>query len=327
MILVTGAAGYIGSHFVRKLLKVHAEEKIIAVDNLSSGHKEALPADDRVIFHEADIGDREAMRSLFIGHKVDVVVHFAGSILVAESEKDPLKYYENNVVSTIRMFEAMQEAGVNKIVFSSTCATYGNPLKLPLTEDHPQSPFSIYGETKLMVERILWSLHRTIGFSFIALRYFNASGADESLEIGESHDPESHLIPNVLKTINGKQECLEMYGTDYDTRDGTCIRDYIHVNDLSVAHIAAVDMLRKEKSALGINLGTGFGATVKEVADLCKEISGKDLIIKIFPRRDGDVPCLVADYSLAREKLGWSPSYSLKDIVESAWKWETNRRF
>jgi UDP-glucose 4-epimerase len=327
MILVTGAAGYIGSHFVRQFLSAHADEKVLAVDDLSSGHREALPSSDRVIFANESIGNREAMKQLMLAHKVDVVVHFAGSIQVGESEKNPLKYYENNVVNTIRMFEAMQDAAVSKLVFSSTCATYGTPEKLPLTEDHPQKPFSIYGHTKLMIEEILWSLNRTIGFSFIALRYFNASGADQSMEIGESHDPETHLIPNVLKTITGKQECLELYGTDYDTRDGTCIRDYIHVNDLSTAHVSAVDLLRKQNCAIGINLGTGYGATVKEITDLCKEISGKELKIKVFPRRDGDVPVLVADYSCAKEMLGWSPTYSLKEILESAWKWETNRRF
>lgn len=327
MILVTGAAGYIGSHFVRSYLNASASNEVLAVDNLCTGHRQALPEDKRLHFYQLDIGDFEDMSSILSKHKVEAVVHFAANCYVGESETDPFKYFENNMVKPARLLKAMHANNVSRLVFSSTCATYGMPELLPLTEEHRQSPVNVYGQTKLMVEDMLRALHRTIGLSFVALRYFNAAGADESMEIGESHDPETHLIPNVFRALNGELECLEIFGDDYDTRDGTCIRDYVHVNDLAAAHIAALNLLNTDKCALGINLGTGHGASVREVAEVCVEISGKELRTKICPRRQGDPPVLVADYARAKQLLNWQPTYDLRKIVETAWNWERNRKF
>lgn len=327
MILVTGAAGYIGSHFVRGYLSASPHHQLLAVDDLSTGHREALPDDRRLVFQKLDIGDLEAMKGLLKRHSISAVVHFAGSIFVGESEKAPFKYFENNVVKTLRLLEAMSLAGVSKIVFSSSCAVYGNPEFLPLTEEHRFLPVSIYGQTKLQAEEFLRSLHRTKGLSFLSLRYFNAAGADDSLEIGESHEPETHLIPNVLRAMNGRLDCLEVYGDDYETRDGTCVRDYVHVNDLAAAHMAALELLEREHCGSGINLGTGHGASVREIIELCRQISGRDLKMKVFPRREGDVATLVADYEKASALLGWRPRYELRRIIETAWLWELNRRF
>ncbi len=327
MILVSGAAGYIGSHFLRSYLKAAQKDKVLAVDNLSTGHIESLPEDQRVIFEQADIGDFERIKKLLEKHEVSAVVHFAASCYVGESEQLPFKYFNNNILQSMRLFEAMAAAGVKKLVFSSTCAIYGSPQFLPLTEDHPKAPISVYGRTKHTVENLLFDLNRTAGFSFVALRYFNAAGADPDGQIGESHDPETHLIPNVLKVLNGKSELLEIYGDDYDTADGTCIRDYVHVNDLALAHISALKYLEKQECALGINLGTGKGASVREIVEIARQVSGKELRTKVLPRRPGDPPRLLADYALARDLLGWSPAHDLASLIESAWNWEQNRRY
>jgi len=326
MILVTGAAGYIGSHFLRYFMS-KSSQPVLAVDNLSTGHKEALPKSKQVIFKEADIGDFDLMKNLLMENQVKSVVHFAASCYVGESEQNPFKYYNNNLLQSTRLLEAMDAAGTRKIVFSSSCATYGLPQSMPITETHQQAPINTYGQTKLMVEHILHTLKRTRGFSFVALRYFNAAGADESGEIGESHDPETHLIPNVLRALTGKLDCLEIYGDDYETRDGTCIRDYIHVNDLASAHCAALNLMEEKECGLGINLGTSHGASVKEIIELCTEISGKRPPSKVHPRRPGDPPVLVADYAKAKELLAWSPSYDLTSIIKTAWNWEQNRRY
>ncbi len=327
MILVTGAAGYIGSHFVRTYLNGLEAAQILAVDNLSAGHKEALPNDARLTFVEADIADFTRMKSLMIEHKVEAVVHFAASCYVGESESDPFKYFNNNIVKTTALLESMHAANVKRIVFSSSCATYGEPDEMPITELHPQRPINVYGQTKYIVEQLLQTLNRKIGLAYVALCYFNAAGADGTGEIGESHSPETHLIPNALAALTGENDCLEIYGNDYKTNDGTCIRDYIHVNDLALAHISALQLTKEKPCALRINLGTGHGASVKEVVDLCTEIAGRQIPTKILPRREGDPAVLVADFSLAKKLLDWQPTHDLRSILESAWKWEQNKRY
>lgn len=327
MILVTGAAGYIASHFLRRYLLAAEQNKVVGVDNLSTGHLEALPDDPRFVFYHEDIGNFEQMKAILHKHSVESVVHFAANCYVGESEKEPFKYFNNNVVSTMRLLEAMAEQKVHKLVFSSSCASYGTPQFLPLTELHRQQPINTYGQTKLMVEGVLESLKRSIGLNFIALRYFNAAGADDSFEIGESHEPETHLIPNVLRALNGKIEYLEVYGDDYQTRDGTCIRDYVHVNDLADAHISALELLHKTDCGFGINLGTGYGASIKEIIQIASELFGKEIKTKILPRRPGDPAVLVADYAKAKEILSWSPKYDLASIIKTAWNWELNRRY
>ncbi|MBX9570208.1 MAG: UDP-glucose 4-epimerase GalE [Candidatus Obscuribacterales bacterium] len=327
-ILITGAAGYIGSHFVRRFLKTR-QEKILAIDNLSGGYRPAIPDDEKLVFHQIEIADSTQLNELIRTHEVTALVHFASSILVGESEQQPLRYFKNNVSNTLSLFDSVLSNGIKHVVFSSSCAVYGDPLFMPLTEDHPRNPISIYGQTKLMAEQVLESLHRTLDLSFVSLRYFNAAGADESGEIGEAHVPETHLIPNVLRVLTGQLECLQIYGDDFDTPDGTCIRDYIHVNDLADAHIAALDLLRTSKRKLDehINLGTGAGYSVKEIVDKCQEISGKKVKSLIKPRRAGDPPRLIANYAKAQALLSWQPRYELETILQTAWNWELNRRY
>ncbi|CAN5369371.1 UDP-glucose 4-epimerase GalE [soil metagenome] len=327
MILVTGAAGYIGSHFVRECLRKSPTEQILAVDNLTTGHKQSLPNDTRLSFVEADIGEVNRMKSLLKEHAIEAVVHFAASCYVGESEADPFKYFNNNIVKTTALLEAMDAVDVRRIVFSSSCATYGEPDHLPITESHQQRPINVYGQTKFIIEQLLQTLNRKVGLAYVALCYFNAAGADASGEIGESHTPETHLIPNILATLTGEKEWLEIYGNDYKTRDGTCIRDYIHVNDLAKAHISALEKTKEKSCALRINLGTGYGASVREVVDLCSEVSGKEILVKYLPRREGDPASLVADFSTAQKLLDWQPNHDLKTILESAWKWEQDKRY
>ncbi len=324
-VLITGAAGYIGSHFLRRLLH-KGGVKIVAVDNLTEGHREALPSDSRITFSETDIADLDKMTRLLQDHKVDAVVHFAANAYVGESQEKPFKYFDNNVIGTLNLFKAMDAVGVSKIVFSSSCATYGNPSSYPIDEDHSQNPVSVYGMTKLIVEKALRALAGSKGWSYASLRYFNAAGADDSGDIGESHDPETHLIPLALQTALGKRDCLNVYGEDYQTPDGTCIRDYVHVNDLADAHIQALEKLG-DNAEIIVNLGSSVGASVKEVVRMCEEVSGKKIALKSCPRRFGDAVELAADYKRAREVLGWQPQYDLRRIVETAWRWESNRRF
>lgn len=267
MILVTGGAGYVGSHFLRRLLATDTKYNAIVLDNLSEGHEEALRQLPNLLFVCAGTGDQEALNELFKRHPIDTVVHFAANAYVGESQEKPFKYFKNNVIDSLTLFECMEKHGVRKIVFSSTCATYGIPEYNPIDEGHQQKPVNTYGLTKLMVEQILHSLSQTSGWSYVALRYFNAAGADEDGLIGESHDPEPHLIPRILAAAAHNLPAIEIHGDDYPTKDGTCIRDYIHVFDLADAHIQALKLVQENKASLAINLGTSIGFSVKEVIE------------------------------------------------------------
>lgn len=328
MILVTGAAGYIGSHFVKRFLKTRqSSEKILALDNLSTGHRLAIPESERVVFAECDLQEAEKVSALVTKYGITAAVHFAASCYVGESEQAPFKYYQNNVSNTISLLRVLDDANIRNFVFSSSCAVYGVPSYLPLTEKHDRNPISVYGQTKLITELLLESLNRTRSLSFVALRYFNAAGADEAAEIGESHAPETHLIPNALRVLSGAQANLEIYGDDFDTTDGTCVRDYVHVNDLADAHIAALNLLEGGKIAEFINLGSGDGYSVNEIVAKCAELTGRQLPIIVKPRRQGDPARLVANYDKARRLLSWKPQYNLEKILQTAWNWELNRRY
>jgi len=328
MILVTGGAGYVGSHFVKAYLEHDRQTNIVVIDNLSRGHKEALPKSNRVIFILCEIGDKEAVGKIFSTYAIDSVVHFAAKAYVHESQLDPFGYFRSNVLASIALFELMEKHQVRKIVFSSSCALYGVPNYLPLDEEHPLKPTNVYGLTKLMIEQTLSSLSETLGWRSISLRYFNAAGASDAGEIGESHDPETHLIPNLLKAAKGTTASVMIYGTDYQTKDGTCIRDYVHVSDLASGHVRALAFLTtmKDPEALAFNLGTSIGSSVLEVIEVCEKVSGRKISQQTMPRRFGDSPVLVADASRAKRVLGWKPNYSLKYSVETAWNWELNRQ-
>lgn len=315
-ILVTGGAGYIGSHAVKLFLE-HGHD-VWVYDNLSFGHAAAVPEERLIV---ADLAERERLASVFREKKIEAVVHFAAFAYVGESVEHPYKYYRNNVVNTLTLLETMQACGVNKLVFSSTCATYGTPEKTPITESTPQQPINPYGRTKLMVEWILADAAKAHGLSYAALRYFNAAGADPSGDIGEDHQPESHLIPLVLQTVMGQRPAIHILGTDYPTPDGTCIRDYIHVNDLAHAHLLALEKLEPGKE-LRLNLGTGQGYSVRQVIDICSDITGSPVNFIESPRRAGDPPALVASADEAYKVLGWQPAFpSLHEIIETAWRW------
>lgn len=327
MIMVTGGAGYIGSHFVHSYLKNFPDDKVVVVDNLSEGHEQALPKSDRVIFYRQDVGNVAEITKILTANSVEAVVHFAASCYVGESQKNPPKYFRNNAINGLSLFEAMEQCGVRRFVLSSTCATYGNPKTIPMDESHPQEPINVYGLTKLMLERALAAYSENRGWSYIALRYFNAAGASDDASIGESHDPETHIIPLALQTAIGKRDRVEVYGNDYDTPDGTCIRDYIHVNDLAEAHLQALDLTKTGSIGDAINLGTTHGASVKEIIELCRKISGKQIPANIVARRSGDPPRLVADNRKAARVLNWRPKYDLEAIIRTAWNWEQNRKF
>jgi UDP-arabinose 4-epimerase len=317
-ILVTGGAGYIGSHTAKALAQAGLVP--VVIDSLHRGHQEAVQWGPLI---QADISDRAALDRIFAQYPIQAVLHFAALTFVGESTKSPDLYFRNNTVGTLGLLEAMQAHGVQKIVFSSTCATYGNPLRIPITEDHPQSPVSPYGESKYMVERLLYWLGQSYGLQWVALRYFNAAGADAEGQLGEDHDPESHLIPLVIAAALGLGT-LEIYGTDYDTSDGTAIRDYLHVTDLASAHLAALRYLDAGKTSTAFNLGTGRGHSVREVIAMVEQISGKKVPVREVGRRIGDPPCLVADASKSAELLNWRPRHSsLEEIVQTAWNWKT----
>jgi UDP-arabinose 4-epimerase len=320
-VLVTGGAGYIGSHTAKALARAGYEP--IVLDNFCRGHRWAVRWGPLL---ELDLADRAALDKVFREHRIGAVIHFAAFIAVGESMTAPAVYFRNNLVNTINLLEAMREHSVNRFVFSSTAAVYGDPQRVPLTEDHPQNPVNPYGETKLMVERTLAWFGRAYGLSWTALRYFNAAGADPGGEIGELHDPETHLIPLAIGAANGDIPELHMFGTDYDTPDGTAIRDYIHVNDLADAHLRALERLSRGGASGPFNLGTGHGYSVKQVLSAIERIGGRRVPVKTSPRRAGDAPILVADSSLAAKELGWTPAASLDHIVETAWNWYTTSR-
>lgn len=315
-VLVVGGAGYVGSHTVRLLLAQGHE--VWVYDNLSLGHRESVPA-GRLI--EGNLTDRALLMQVMRDKEIEAVMHFAAYALVGESVQHPAMYYQNNVIATFELLEAMRAVGVWRFVFSSTTATYGQPEKMPISEDTPQNPINPYGFTKLVVERALADYAHAYGFGVAALRYFNASGAASDASIGEDHDPESHLIPIVLQVALGQRPHISIFGTDYPTEDGTCIRDYIHVEDLATAHLAALQKLQPN-SVLQMNLGTGVGHSVQQVIEACRKITRHAIPAVIGPRRAGDPACLIADSSKAQRELNWKPKYvSIESIVETAWKW------
>ncbi len=322
MILVMGGAGYIGSHTVKHLLNNGYE--VVVADNLVYGHKEAV--DSRAKFIHADLLDKVSLDRVFSSYPIEAVIHFAAFAYVGESVQEPQKYYFNNVVGTINLLETMMRYNVKKIVFSSTCATYGEPQYTPINEQHPQNPINPYGRSKLMIEHIFADYERAYGLQHIALRYFNAAGCASDGSIGESHTPETHIIPLVLKAITGERSNIKVFGTDYDTKDGSCVRDYIHVEDLALAHRLAVEKLGIYNGC--INLGTGIGTTVKEIIAAAEKVSGKLCPTEYAPRREGDPAQLFADNKKAKEILGWIPQYiNIEDIIKTAWNWELNRRY
>ncbi|MBU7582949.1 MAG: UDP-glucose 4-epimerase GalE [Nostoc sp. TH1S01] len=306
-ILVTGGAGYIGSHAVLALK--NAGYEVIVLDNLSNGHREIVEEVLQVKLIVGDMSDRPLLDNIFSTHNIAAVMHFAAYIAVGESVTEPAKYYRNNVVGTLTLLEAMLAASINKFIFSSTCALYGVPQFIPLTEDHPQNPISPYATTKWIVEKILSDFDHAYNLKSVSFRYFNAAGADPNGMLGEDHNPETHLIPLVLQAALGKRESIMIFGTDYPTPDGTCIRDYIHVNDLAQAHILGLKYLLEAGESAVFNLGNGSGFSVREVIETAKKITGKDIKIVECDRRAGDPPILVGSSDKARNKLGWHPQY------------------
>lgn len=321
-ILVTGGAGYIGSHVVRDLND--NGYKVIVLDNLSEGHKGSIAGNE---FVQGDINDSEILSNIFPKYKIDAVMHFCAFAYVGESVENPEKYYKNNVSATINLLSSMIKYKVKHFIFSSTCATYGNPVYIPIDEKHPQNPINPYGNSKLMVEKILSDYSNAYGLNYIALRYFNAAGAHPDGKIGESHRLETHLIPLVLKTLTKEKESINIFGDDYDTPDGTCIRDYIHVCDLASAHRSALENLLSGGENKTINLGTGIGVSVKEIIKICEKVTGMKVPATVCARRKGDPPSLVASNGYAKEVLGFSPKFDINETIKTAWEWEQNRRY
>lgn len=320
-ILVCGGAGYIGSHAVVELIE--RGEEVIVVDNLQKGHMDAIWEGAKICL--GDLRDKEFLNRVFSENKIDGVIHFAADSLVGESMEEPLKYYENNVYGTMCLLEVMKENNVDKIVFSSTAATYGEPETVPIKETDSTNPTSAYGETKLAVEKMLKWADKAYGIKHVVLRYFNVAGAHKSGMIGEAHDPETHLIPIILQVALNKREKIFVYGDDYDTPDGTCIRDYIHVMDLVEAHILALKKLDMDMISSIYNLGNGEGFSVKEVIEATRKVTNHHIEAELAPRRAGDPARLIASSEKAMKELGWEPKYDgLEKIIESAWKWHMN---
>ncbi|HEV8157768.1 MAG TPA: UDP-glucose 4-epimerase GalE [Pyrinomonadaceae bacterium] len=317
-ILVTGGAGYIGSVAVEDLRKQN--ESVVVLDNLVYGHRQAI--DSSVAFYEGDIGDESLVQTILSEHEIEACMHFSAFAYVGESVEKPKIYYKNNFVQTLKLLDVLIENDVKKFIFSSTCATYGEPQYVPIDEKHPQFPTSPYGWSKFMVERALADYDAAYNLKYVALRYFNACGASETC--GEDHNPETHLIPLVLFAAQGKRDSISIFGDDYPTPDGTAIRDYIHISDLSQAHLLALEYLRKGGDSEFVNLGNGSGYSVKEVVEAARKITGEKIEAKIAPRRAGDPSRLVADAKKAREVLGWNPQFpEIERIIESAWAWHS----
>ena len=316
-VLVTGGAGYIGSHACKALAQ--AGYTPVAYDNLVYGHEWAVKWGPLEV---ADIADRARLDDVIAKYEPSAVMHFAAYAYVGESVDNPLKYYRNNMAGSLTLLEAMRDNDINKIIFSSTCATYGNPLVVPIAEDHPQNPINPYGASKLMVEQMLADAGSAHGLRSIALRYFNAAGADPDCEIGEEHDPETHLIPLVLDAVVGKRSHVTVFGDDYDTPDGTCIRDYIHVTDLAQAHVMALQSLPNWPVSKAYNLGNGQGFSVKEVIEMAERVAGREIPVEMGERRPGDPPVLIGNAGKIINELGWKPRFAgLEQIIETAWRW------
>ncbi len=326
MILITGGAGYIGSHCVINFLR--ANDEIVIFDNLENGHIETvnkLKTLGKVHFIQGDLKNKSDIENVFKEYKIDCVIHFAGYIEVAQSVEDPSKYYKNNVLGTINLLDVMVENNVKKIVFSSTCAIYGEPQYTPIDENHPKNPINPYGKTKYIIEQILDDYDKAYGLKSIKLRYFNVAGADSEIRTGEWHEPETHLIPNILKSIFDKNRIFKIYGTDYSTPDGTCIRDYVNVEDLTEAHRLAYLYLLKNNKSDCFNLGTEKGSSVKEVFDTVKALTNKEIQVQYEQRRAGDAAVLLANSYKAKELLGWNCKHSLKDSIKTAYLWEKSK--
>ncbi len=316
VVLVTGGAGYVGSHACLALAE--AGYRPVVYDNLSNGHADFVQWGPLEV---GDISDRALLDSVLASYRPVAVMHFAALIEVGESVKDPSRFYANNVGGTAVLVDAAMRAGVRAMVFSSTCATYGDPVRTPMTEDHPQAPLNPYGRSKLMVEQMLADCSELSGFRSVSLRYFNAAGADEQGRIGERHEPETHVIPLTLQTALGQRDRFKLFGDDFDTRDGTAVRDYIHVMDLADAHVRALSYMLDGGKTRSINLGTGVGTTVRELLREIEVVTARAIPLEVTARRSGDAQALVADNRLAREVLGWTPTRSLSDIIRSAWAW------
>jgi len=322
-ILVTGGAGYIGSHAVRELARNGYHP--ISIDNLSKGHEKAVLDGD---FIKGDIADEKLLESIFQEHSVDAVMHFAALCEVGESIENPRLYYEQNVVNSLTLLGVMLRHGVRKFILSSTCATYGDPRRNPIDEAHPLQPMNPYGESKLMVERVLREYDRAYGLSFVSLRYFNAAGASLDVQLGESHDPETHVIPRILKVTTGELMKFQVFGDDYPTSDGTCVRDYIHVLDLASGHVMAYQWLCEGRDSEVFNLGTGQGLSVMELVEAARKLTDREIPLEVSDRRTGDPSHLVANPGKAHQMLGWKPEHSaVETILSTAWAWEQDRRY
>jgi UDP-glucose-4-epimerase GalE len=320
-ILITGGAGYIGSHTAKFMAQAGLHP--VVLDSLSRGHREAVRWCPLVV---SDVGDRAMLQETFRKYRIDAVAHFAAFAYVGESMQSPELYFRNNLVNTLTLLEVMREEGINKIVFSSTCATYGVPTQIPIPEGHAQAPVNPYGESKLMVEKLLRWFDQVHGFRSVVLRYFNAAGADPDGELGEEHDPETHLIPLAIAAALGQNPGLEIYGTDYDTPDGTAIRDYLHVTDLADAHLESIKYLAAGGTSTALNLGTGSGHSVREVVAMVDRVSGRTTPVREVARRAGDPPRLIASAGKAAAVLGWRPRRGLEEMIRTAWTWKTRPR-